>query len=112
MAAGKLNERFAFDRRENSSDGYGNTVASWHQEYACAARRQFLRGGEGMIAARLQGTQTALITVRACVESKAITTEHRARDVRTGDIYNVREAKITEDRAFVELLCEKGVVDG
>jgi hypothetical protein len=41
-----------------------------------------------------------------------VTSEWRARDLRTEDIYNIREAKLTNDRAFVELLCEKGVAHG
>lgn len=112
MNAGKLKERFAFDRRKVQNDGYGNTQGAWEQQYVCAAARDFLRGGESVIAARLQGTQVALITIRSCLASRAITTDWRARDTRTGDFYNIREVKLTNDRAWLEILAEKGVAHG
>jgi head-tail adaptor len=112
MNAQKLRERFAFDMRPVAQDGYGNSQGEWVQQFTCAAARDFLRGGEGVIAARLQGTQVALVTIRASSQSRAVTSEWRARDLRTEDIYNIREAKLTNDRAFVELLCEKGVAHG
>lgn len=110
--AGMLKERFAFDRRQSVQDGYGNEQGAWAEQYNCRARRQPLNGGEGVMAGRLQGRQTVLLYIRYSTAAKAISTEFRARDMLTGEVFNIREAKATEDRRFVELLCEKGVADG
>lgn len=110
--AGQLKELFAFDRRNDVADGYGNTQAEWVEQYRSPARRQMLRGGEGVIAARLQGSQPAVITIRSCVAARAITTDWRARDVRTGETYNVRTVSSSEDRSYIDLLVEKGVASG
>jgi head-tail adaptor len=110
--AGKLTERFAFDARQTVNDGYGNEQGEWVTQFTCAAARDFLRGGEGVIAARLQGTQIALITIWANSQSRSVTTDWRARDLRRDETWNIREAKLTNDRGQMELLCEKGVAHG
>lgn len=112
MSAGLMKERFAFDKRNDLVDGYGNTQSEWVEQYLCWTRRQFLRGGEDVIAARLEGRQPALLTIRRSNMARQITPDWRARDTRTGEIYNIREAKPTEDRAYVEILCERGVASG
>lgn len=112
MKAGQLKERFAFDKRNDVTDGYGNMQAEWIEHHRCSARRQMLRGGENVIAARMQGTQPAVITIRSCVKAKEITTDWRARDVRTGETFNVRTVSPSEDRSYIDILCESGVSHG
>lgn len=112
MKAGQLKERFAFDKRNDVADGYGNTVAGWIEQYQCATRRQMLRGGESVIAARMQGVRPMLLTVRSCVAAREITTDWRARDVRTGETFNVRTVSPSEDRSYIDILCESGVSHG
>ncbi len=112
MNAGLMTERFAFDKRNTVKDDYGNEQGEWVEQHLCWTRRQFLRGGEDVIAARLEGRQPALLTIRSSVMAQQITTDWRARDTRTGDLYNIREVKLTEDRAHLEILAERGVASG
>jgi hypothetical protein len=75
-----------------------------------AARILPLRGGESVLAARLEGTQPVVITVRYCALSRAITTDCIAVDARTGAIYNIRtNADTLEKRQYLDLIAEAGV---
>lgn len=112
MPAGKLYYSFAFDKREDVSDGMGNTRASWAEQFRCSAGKLVMRGGETVMAARLEGRQPVILTVRSETRTKAINSDWRARDVRTGETYNVRSSQHGESRAYIELLCEAGVADG
>jgi hypothetical protein len=73
------------------------------------ARRQFVRGGEDVMAARLEGRQPVVLTVRKSTDTDDITTDWRATDARTGAVYNIRTVQPSEDRAWIDLLCESGV---
>lgn len=108
--AGQLSERFAFEEPTQTEDGYGGTTEGFTERAVASARRVFKRGGEGVLAARLEGKQPAIITIRASAASRAITTAWRARDVRTGALYNIRSVEPTEDRAWLEMLIEGGGV--
>jgi hypothetical protein len=69
-----------------------------------------LVGSETVIAARLQGRQPVIIKVRVNSEALAIETDWRARDVRTGAIYNIRtKANLDQKRKYYEMLAESGV---
>lgn len=108
MRAGELRERFEFQERPSQSDGYGNEQGPWQARYECAARRQMLRGGETVMASRLEGRQPAVLTIRANSMARRITTDWRARDIRTEEIWNIRSISPSEKRDFIELLVEKG----
>ena len=108
--AGQLSERFAFEEPTLTDDSYGGTTEGFTERVVASARRVFKRGGEGVLAARLEGKQPAIITVRSSLGARAITPAWRARDVRTGALYNIRSVEPTEDRAWLEMLIEGGVV--
>lgn len=112
LGAGDLYYRVAFDRRQDVEDGYGNTVAGWAEQFQCRAAYRHLRGGEGVMAGRLQGHHLQVITVRASSETKQVTTEWRVRDARDGTVFNIRDVTVETDRAWISLLVEKGVADG
>lgn len=112
MDAGQLNERFAFDRRGTSADGYGNTESTWIEQFRCAVRRQMLRGGENVMAARLEGRDPAIITVRRSVLTRQITADWRCRDTRSDDVFNIRSITPRESRDYIDLLVERGAADG
>ncbi|ULK98845.1 head-tail adaptor protein [Bradyrhizobium sp. I71] len=108
--AGELRHRVAFDRRESADDGYGNTQADYVQQFVVWAGVKARFGGEEVMAARLSGQQPVTITVRRSSQTAQIKPDWRARDARTGEIYNIRSIADPTDRsAFLELLCQKGV---
>jgi SPP1 family predicted phage head-tail adaptor len=107
--AGQLIERVAFDKKGAASDGLGGTTATWAEQFQRRAGFTHLRGGETVLAARLEGTHTIVIRVRSSTETRTVTTDWRARDVRTGTIYNIKDITPTEDRMFLDILAQSGV---
>ncbi|OWK25068.1 hypothetical protein AJ87_15165 [Rhizobium yanglingense] len=63
--SGQLYQRVAFDERALSSDGHGNEENDFVQQFECRADFTFLRGGETVIAGRLEGRQPIVVRVRA-----------------------------------------------
>lgn len=109
MPAGELRERLAFSQQAAQSDGQGGETTSWADVFTCAARVRPKLGGEEVTAARLAGRQPVMITVRYSSDAVQITTDWRARDVRSGDVYNLRAVAPDERKQWVEILAEKGV---
>lgn len=111
MAAGGLDQRFRFEKREEADDGYGNTVTGdWLPQFTVWAGRKYLRGGESVIADRLQARQPAILRIRNSSQARQITAEWRAVDDRTGTVFAIREnPTVTDDRAYLEMLVESGV---
>jgi len=109
IGAGKLHHRIAFDKPVDQSDGQGGTVNGWQEQFQCRAHYRFLRGGESVQAARLEGRQPLVITVRSSSETRQVKTEWHIRDVRTGTVFQVKAINPTEDRRFIEILAESGV---
>jgi head-tail adaptor len=113
IKAGKLSDRFVFDRRFDDSDGAGNMQTSWVQSHGpCATGVIDLKGGEAVLSSRLQGVKPVILTIRDCVSARAITTDWRARDVRGGCAYNIRDIMPPRRKGFIDLLCESGVAHG
>jgi hypothetical protein len=81
--------------------------------FTCAANIKPRLGGEAVLAARLTGVNLVNITVRRSSQTAAVDTAWRAKDERSGTLYNIRsvidpfEHTADHDR-FVEMLCEKG----
>lgn len=112
--AGKRQTRITFEKREAVDDGYGNTVSGdfvgLFDQYAEIA---FLRGGETVIASRLESRQPAIISVLADDERLAtVTADWRVRVVEDGQLFNIRTITRTPNRAYYEMLCETGVNPG
>lgn len=129
-SAGDLVHRYAFDRRVDIDRGDGVTVGKWEEQLNVRAGVIPIRGGEAVIAGRLQGRSVQVVFIRASSLSRQISTDWRMRDVRTGEIvddpkgdmvdgkkwtgvsYNVLEITISNDRAWVECLGQSGGADG
>lgn len=110
MEAGKLDDRVAFDAPTGSVTATGGQVTGWTEQIAAVwANIRYLRGGETVIAARLTGRQPAVVTLRSSAAARAITTDWRMRDLRSGVVYAVRSIVRSDDRAYLELTCESGV---
>jgi head-tail adaptor len=113
IKAGKLIERFAFDQRSDVSDGAGNFQAGWTQKHGpCAAGLIYMKGGEGVVASRLQGLKPVIITIRDCASARKILTDWRARDTRSGAVYNIRDVTPAQLNGFIDVLAESGVASG
>lgn len=110
--AGTLFERIAFDERQPADDGYGNTIADWQEQFIYHTELVPLRGGEAVMAAQLEGRAMLMLQVRRSDQTERITTFWRARNVRSGDQYNIRQVTQTPDRSRIDLLCEYGVATG
>lgn len=115
MSAGKLTERYTFAKRTDTStdspagDGYGNFEGSWSDQFTVWAERTFLRGGEDVLAARLEGRQPIILRIRRSSDTEQITTDWRATDTRRSKVYNIRTVSETPDRQWIDLLVESGV---
>lgn len=105
----RLFEAVAFDIPTPQSDGQGGMEEGWTQGHACRANFLYLRGGETVQAARLEGRQPVVVTIRSCEAARQITPEWRMRDMRRHDVYNIRSIVPSDDRMYFELTCEKGV---
>lgn len=109
--AGDLRELINMQAREIGDDGYGNpVVGDWQTVWAAPARIQILRGSETVMAGRLTGKQTIALTMRWQPEFATVDTTWRAVNGRTGEEMNIRSIEPDERKAFVNVLCEKGVV--
>ncbi|NMG39890.1 head-tail adaptor protein [Chelativorans sp. ZYF759] len=121
MGAGELRHRLAFDRREAVDDGYGNTVGEqWVEQFDRAAGLTYERGNEAVMAARLEGRSIIRVKLRKDSQTCAITTDWRARDVRsgewtnddpsvwTGTVYAISDVDAVTDRKWVWLRIEEG----
>lgn len=107
--AGELFENVAFEKKNTVSDGGGGTRSEWVEQFTRRAGYVHLRGGETVMAGRLQGKHTQVIKVRASSDVSLVNTDWRIKDKRTGEVYNIRDREPDVDRAYVHFTCERGV---
>lgn len=112
VGAGPLRERFAFDARVWTDDGAGNQVGEWMEQFVTAARRESLKGGEAVQAARLENRQPYLVTVRCTPRTIGITHEWRARDLRTGSVYGLSSVVVRPRRDYLDMIATEGPAEG
>jgi SPP1 family predicted phage head-tail adaptor len=111
--AAQLRQLLAAEKREEVEDPYGNTVGNkWVEQSKHPAAVEARRGGEAVIAGRLQGTVAYIVTVRHSTSAAAITTDHRFRDLRSGATYNIRTVIARPRRDYIDFDVELGVADG
>lgn len=121
VSLGQLRERVAFDAPLDDPDGSGGIETGWSERIAkIAAHFRYLRGGEVVQAARLEGRQPVVVTVRVNAWTRQITSDWRMRDLRQvqfdedGDLVAgvfkvVAPPVLTENRMWLEITCESGV---
>lgn len=109
FSAGHLRESVAWDKRTATSDGYGNEVGSFSEQFRSRAGFTFLRGSETVMASRLEGRQPMVARVRRSSETEAIRTDWQMRDLSSGLSYAVRSVSPTEHHGFLDVLVEGGV---
>ena len=108
MRAGLLTERIGIEAKSHGpNDEYGNPAILWDLRGTRWAHVRVLRGGETVQAARLEGRQVLVVTVRADALTRAIRPDWRLRDDRRGRVLEITAPIApTEDGAFVEITCE------
>jgi head-tail adaptor len=110
-----LFQKVAFDRPVSGDDGHGGRKQGWgHPDDAVQERAhfRFLRGSEVVQAARLQGRQPVVVTVRNNPGTGQIDASWRMRDVQTGIVYAIRSGPVpTDDRQYLEFTVESGVAE-
>ena len=109
--AGQLREIFSAQARQQVEDEYGNTVGSWVEQSRHRVSLVARRGGEAVIAGRLQGTVNYIVTARYCVAAAAITPDHRFVDERTGVAYAIHTAVPRPKRDYIDFDVEIGVAE-
>lgn len=108
--AGDLRDRVRFEQK--AEDNRGDRVGAWEPlpsaapDGAVAAGIRYLRGSEPVVAARLQGKQPAVVTVRASSHTRQITAAFRAVNARTGKVFDIKAVTPTDDRAWIDFLTE------
>ena len=112
--AGKRQSLIAFERRAPVDDGYGNTVSGdFVPVFEQYAEINFLKGGEAVMASRLESRAPAIISVLADdPRMPDVTADWRIRIVETGVLFNIRQITKTPNRAYYEILGETGVNPG
>lgn len=116
MQAGDLRSKVGFYAPVAGDDGYGNVTTGFADDpdFEVSANIKPRLGGESVLAGRLTGTNLVNITVWQSGQTSGVTTACRAKDERSGVIYNIRsiidpdEGKPSHGRWW-EMLCEKGV---
>lgn len=96
-------------KRTEIDDGYGNTVSDFATQFTVRASYRHLRGGETVIASRLENKHPIIITVRSSSQTRQITSAWRLVDARDGTEWAVRDVTQETGRQWIALLCESGV---
>lgn len=115
-ASGRLRERFTIQRDMATSDWSGHSgEPDWRDVIGPIwGGIQFMRGGEAVMSARLTARQPAILTIRNSSQARGILPSDRAKNARTGEMFNIREQpRVSRDnRGFLEVLVESGMSDG
>ena len=115
MAAGPLRERVRFERRSEVSDGAGNHVANWASLIAKRwAQIRPLRGGEEVVAAKLQSAGLVEVWVRSDPDTRGVRPDDRIVDLsNTARPLNIRYIENPDQRdKMLKMVCEYGVASG
>lgn len=109
IKAGDLYYRVHCQKRTERDDGYGNTVAEFATEFTVRAAYRHLRGGEAVMASRLENKHPVLITVRSSSQTRQINSDWRLVDARDDTAWAIRDVTAETDRQFITFLSERGV---
>lgn len=107
IAAGLMRWRFRFERR--GLDENDERLGPWGDDAVVlsALMTPFRGGGEAVAGARLQGREPVVLTIRDCAAARMITTDWRAVDQRTGDVFGVKRASGNlDDIAYIDVLAQ------
>lgn len=115
--AGDLRFRVRFDKWVAiGDDPGGGSKMGWQGQFTRSADIKPMKGGEGVVAARLSGTQPVLIIVRFDSQTCTIDPSWRAVEVRNTIPVRFYALKTAEDmerrRMFITMTAVAGDADG
>jgi|APCry1669189567_1035234.scaffolds.fasta_scaffold109650_2 head-tail adaptor len=108
--AGALTEEIELSRDVTVSDGAGGSTISHEVVLTTPAKIHPLRAGESVMAGRLASTQSLIVTVRNQPALADAKTTWQLRNTRTNQAYDIKGFTPTADRAWVDILCQTGVI--
>ena len=107
MTAGMLSKRATFQRPHKAKDADGKVIPTYPDAFTAWVNLKPLRGGESVMASRIQSRAPAVVTFRTSTQAREVTSEWRV--VIDGRIYEAKEdPRETQDRAMFEMLVEGG----
>lgn len=111
--AGDLKERVHLQARTVASDGFGGSVPGGPFQTQCTVRAhlQPLKGSEAVQAARLQGRQPYILTIRQSSQTRPLNTAWQVVDARNVNRKFAVVAPPTDpdsDRAWLEVMIVEG----
>lgn len=109
--AGPLREILIAQSRVEFEDEYGNTQGAWTEMSRHPACVEARRGGEQVIAGRLQGVVTYIATARYSADAAAVEPSWRFVDARSGATYAIRTAVARPRRDYIDFDVEIGVAE-
>lgn len=109
-SAGKMRDRIRFDQR--GLDANQVRLGPWEEGFTVWAETTWLRGGEDVMAQRLEGKQPVAFSIRDSTQARTITAGHRAVDTRTERTFNVTAASPSRTPGFIDVLAVSGGAAG
>ncbi len=109
---GRMREKLHFQKRAMVDDGYGNeTAGDFATVLTVPAELVPLRGGEGVQASRLTGTQPYIVRIHNHQAAREIAPAWRAVDARNDKrVLNIRTVTNPDQKnGWLELLVDDGV---
>ena len=79
-------------------------ATQWEAQATVWAAIRYLRGAEAVVAGRLQGVNSVVITLRRTATTEAATSAWRLKNARTGAVYAIKSIIPSDD--FLDLTCE------
>ena len=109
-SAGKMRDRIRFDQR--ALDANQVRLGPWEEGFTVWAETTWLRGGEGVVAQRLEGKQPVAFSIRDSAQARTITTGCRAVDSRTQQAFDVTAVSPSREPGFIDVLAVSGGAAG
>lgn len=106
VAAGDLREKVSFLKEVSTPDGGGGYTSEYVEQFTCRAAIKVLKASETVLAGRLQGTQTLVVTLRYQSALADVDGTWRLRNARTGNDYNIRAVTPDVRKQWCDVLCE------
>lgn len=108
MTAGTMDRRCLFERRDTTSDAYGNVSAGgWVALATVWGSLSEKPGREAVNAGRLESSALASLRIRDSAAARGITAADRV--TIDGRLYAIRDARPPQRSGMIELVVERGV---
>jgi SPP1 family predicted phage head-tail adaptor len=110
IGAGDLRHEIKLEKQVSVPDGIGGQIVSWQEVTTTPALIRVLRVGEEIMAGRLQGMQTLVVTVRNQAGLGDADTSWRLTSTRSGRVYGIKGFTPDKTGAFIDILAQTGVI--